>query len=530
MADEGCQVIAAVYARLSKEDTRTAGDNGTARQLELGRGFVVKNGWTVNESYVLADAGVSGANFDHRPGLVRLLEGARQKPRPFDIVVVAAIDRIGREQVATSGVLKRLTRAGIQVWCYQDGQRVLFNTPTQKFMVGVGGFAAEEYRDAVRGKTIATLRKKATEGHATGPTAFGYRNEKQGGHTVRVICEEQAVVVRRAFQLAADGHGDDRVRNLLTTEHPRASGWTKNAVRRMLSNEVYIGTSVYGKIRNVDDDGRGTREPVPESEWIRVAAPELRIISDELWQQVQDRKAKTRAHYVRTPGDKLAGKPESGVVARYMLSGIARCGVCGGTMTMLGGYHRKRYYCLQRAHRGAAYCSNKGGVPMDVLDQAVLAVLYDELLSDPARLWKMIQAHDAQRQLEREAHQGTRVNVEKEVARLETQIGRLVAALAAGTASADITTAITDRRAQVAALQVAPALTPVTKARYLTGYAAFRVMLNSRHPLAVRQVLRKLGCDRITITRTGEHTWDFAGEFDAGCLIEKGPAESAGGM
>ncbi len=120
MADEGCQVIAAVYARLSKEDTRTAGDNGAARQLELGRGFVVKNGWTVNESYVLADAGVSGANFDHRPGLVRLLEGARQKPRPFDIVVVAAIDRIGREQVATSGVLKRLTRAGIQVWCYQD--------------------------------------------------------------------------------------------------------------------------------------------------------------------------------------------------------------------------------------------------------------------------------------------------------------------------------------------------------------------------------------------------------------------------
>ncbi len=65
MADEGCQVIAAVYARLSKQDTRTAGDNGTARQLELGRAFVVKNGWTVNESYVLADDGVSGANFDH---------------------------------------------------------------------------------------------------------------------------------------------------------------------------------------------------------------------------------------------------------------------------------------------------------------------------------------------------------------------------------------------------------------------------------------------------------------------------------
>src|SRR5258708_39727504 len=96
MADEGCQVIAAVYARLSKEDTRTAGDNGTARQLELGRGFVVKNGWTVNESYVLADAGVSGANFDHRPGLVRLLEGARQKPHQG--VKATASGQLAREQ------------------------------------------------------------------------------------------------------------------------------------------------------------------------------------------------------------------------------------------------------------------------------------------------------------------------------------------------------------------------------------------------------------------------------------------------
>src|SRR5260370_20291236 len=117
---------------------------------------------------------------------------------------------------------------------------MLFNQPDEKFMVGVGGFAAEEAGDAERGKTIAALRKKATEGHTTGPTAFGYRNEKQGGHTIRVIDEAQAVVVRRAFQLAADGHGDDRVRNLLTTEHPRARGWTKNAVRRMPTNQGYI--------------------------------------------------------------------------------------------------------------------------------------------------------------------------------------------------------------------------------------------------------------------------------------------------
>src|SRR5260370_16715912 len=112
---------------------------------------------------------------------------------------------------------------------------MLFNQPDEKFMVGVGGFAAEEYRDAVRGKTIAALRKKATEGHATGPTAFGYRNEKQGSHTVRVICEAQAGGGRPAFQLAPDGHGDHRLRNLLTTEHPPASPRTNHPLRPLLS-------------------------------------------------------------------------------------------------------------------------------------------------------------------------------------------------------------------------------------------------------------------------------------------------------
>ncbi len=514
-------MIAALYARLSKEDTRATEDNGVARQLELGRAFAVKNGWTVNEAYVLADDGVSGANFDHRPGLVRLLEGARQKPRPYDIVVVAAIDRIGREQVATSSVLKQLTRAGIQVWTFQDGQRVKFDRPIDKFMVGVKGFGAEEYRDAVRDKTVTALRELAKRGHATGPTSYGYRNEKQGGHTVRVIHEAEAAVVRRAFQLAADGYGNDRIRNILATEAPQPGGWAKNQVRRILANPIYVGRPVYGKVRNVDNDGRGARERVPESEWIQVDAPELRIVSDELWQAMQDRKEKTKQHYVRTPEGQLTGKPESGIVAKFMLSGIARCGTCGGTMTMIGGRTRKRYYCLGRAHRGPAFCSNSAGVPMDLLDQAVLEVLYDELLADPARLWEMIQAHDAQRQLEREARQGTQVNVEKEVARLEAEIGRLVTALAAGTASPDITKAIAERRAQVEGLQVPPTSTPVTKERVLTGYAAFRVLLNSRHPLAVRQVLRKLGCDRITVTKTATG-WDFAGEFDAGRLIEKG--------
>ena len=560
---------AALYARLSREDGRATKDNGTERQLRLGRVFAEKQGWTVIEPYVLKDDGHSGADFS-RPGLQQVLAGAARKPKPFDVVIVQALDRIGREQISVGNILKLLTRAGIAVWTFTDGQKIQFKTPTEKLMVGVKGMADEQYRASIQEKTATALREKAEQVHVTGPACYGYDREPVGiaprsvvtesGKTRRVkrtwdhveykINEAQARVVRRVFQLAADGLGDNRIRNLLDKETPRPTGWTKNFVRRMLANPLYIGERIYGKVRNVDDDGKGKREPVPESEWIRAPAPALRIIDDQLWEAVQRRKAKTRLHFIRTERGQLAGKPESGVVARFMLSGIARCGECGGTMTHLGGYAKKRYYCLQRAHRGATYCGNRGGVPMDLLDRAVLEKLYDELLSDPGRLWELIEANDRARQLERETAKAPAVNVEKEVTRLEREIGNLVAALAAGTASPDITQAIATRRAQVDALKVPPAPTPLSKGRYVAGYAAFRMLLNSRHPLAVRQVLRRLGCDKIVVTKTGPRSWDFAGEFDAGkivaakpsqapdlievdsegYLIEKGPVESPPGV
>ncbi len=60
---------------------------------------------------------------------------------------------------------------------------------------------------------------------------------------------------------------------------------------------------------------------------------------------------------------------------------------------------------------------------------------------------------------------------------------------------------------------------PVKREAFLTSWERFRITLNQKHPTQVRQTLRKLGCDKIVVTRTGPHTWDFAGEFDAGRIV-----------
>jgi site-specific DNA recombinase len=517
-------VIAAIYARKSTEDERNAEDGkSTTRQVELARAFAVTQGWAVAEPWVLIDEGISGANFTARPGLVRLLDGAGQRPRPFDVVVVMSLDRVGREQVQTSGVIRHLTAAGVQLWTYQDGHRVKFDSPVDKLMVGIGGFAAEEFRHSVKLKTVEALRKKAGLGHLVAGLAFGYATERRGDHSERVVDPEQAATVRRVFEWSAAGFGNDRILRMLGEEQipgpgPRGT-WSKNIVKRVLANEVYVGKATYGKTTLIDDGGAGRRVRVDPSQWVTATVPELRIVSDELWRAVQQRKAKTRVHYLRSADGKLLSKPESGIVSKVMLGGIARCAECGSTMTLIGRNDRTaRYRCLGRHNGGKAFCSNSGGVPMGILDKAVIGVLLDELLSDRERLWALIREADAKR----EAKAPPRRDTTKAAARLQREIDNLVGALASGKGAATLTAEIEKREAALALLKAESVVEPVKREAVLTGWERFRITLNQKHPTQVRQTLRKLGCDKIVVTRTGPHTWDFAGEFDAGRLVSNG--------
>ncbi|TMA96329.1 MAG: hypothetical protein E6J77_01415 [Deltaproteobacteria bacterium] len=137
--------------------------------------------------------------------------------------------------------------------------------------------------------------------------------------------------------------------------------------------------------------------------------------------------------------------------------------------------------------------------------------------------------NDERNKREREVQKAGRPDAAKHIQQLETEIGRLVAALASGKASSDIAAAIAERRAKVEALTAAPEPKPLDRQSFLTGYAAFRVLLNQRHPVQVRQTLRKLGIDRIVVRRGQDgKSWNFEGVADVSSLLNKGaPADHA---
>jgi hypothetical protein len=66
-----------------------------------------------------------------------------------------------------------------------------------------------------------------------------------------------------------------------------------------------------------------------EAEWLTIPAPDLRIVADEVWTAVHERLADVKRAYLRGTKGQLWGRPERSAEAKYLLTGLTRCGECG---------------------------------------------------------------------------------------------------------------------------------------------------------------------------------------------------------
>ena len=181
----------------------------------------------------------------------------------------------------------------------------------------------------------------------------------------------------------------------------------------------------------------------PESEWLIFQAPELRIISDEVWQHVNERLQRSVATYARTSAGRLLSRPRSRDESAYLLTAFARCGVCGSTIgTDLRAHgnagnrtHVPHYGCLDHKRRGAAVCTNAVGVKQSVLDRAILAAMcaaLDERVSAPA-----LDLAFSELTAGVEEHRARHIEVRGELAVIQFRIDHLLDALSDGSMPRD---------------------------------------------------------------------------------------------
>jgi site-specific DNA recombinase len=138
--------------------------------------------------------------------------------------------------------------------------------------------------------------RKAKALHVTGGKVFGYRNEEvldaEGRrlHVLRRIDPDEAAPVRRIFSLYAAGKDMISIAKTLNADGvkpPRGHGWAPSALREMLYRELYRGVIVWNRKQKITRGGTKKLRKRPESEWLRLEAPELQIVPPDLWEAVQ---------------------------------------------------------------------------------------------------------------------------------------------------------------------------------------------------------------------------------------------------
>jgi site-specific DNA recombinase len=444
-------MIAAIYARKSTEQNDVGNEaKSVTRQIEHARAYAATKGWTVAEAHVYVDDGISGAEFAKRPGLVRLINALSPRP-PFQMLVMSEESRLGREQIETAYLLKQLITAGVRVSYYLEDRERTLDSPTEKLLLSVATFADEMERVKARARTRDAMLRKARAGHVAAGRKYGYENVAVTGpdgnrsHVDRQINDAEAMVVRRIFEIAGAGYGFRRIAHALNAEaalapratHGRKSGWSASTVRDALQSEIYRGVLIWGQTQKRDGWGqRVTRRRArqrPPADWIRVERPDLRIVPEPLWEAVQARLRESRAIYLRSSDGHLHGRPVSGIAAKYLLTGMAVCGQCGGALTIRTRAHGTSrlalYQCLTHVTKGPRICANRSAIRQREAESAVLETVQHQLLQ-PDDILPILEA--AVRELQGSDAETKRQHLEADLARLATELGRLTEGIAAG--------------------------------------------------------------------------------------------------
>jgi site-specific DNA recombinase len=257
-----------------------------------------------------------------------------------------------------------------------------------------------------------------------------------------------------------------------------------------------------------------------------VPEPQLRIVSNELWQAVKERQAKHDAkRKPRDAGDRtgLSGS-QSLRRTRYLLGGLVHCGLCGGRMTIAGSapYY---YYCANEHTKGPKACLGIRGIRLKNLESAVLGLLREHLMQPDA-----VEAFIADYRQHHEAitrELGDRVkNGKKTLARLTRQIENLVASISNGYGSPAVMAKLQEFESQKAALEESlaadaeaelPVLPMDLAERYRRKVDELAETLSAPQQVTEAiEVLRGL-IDRIVIHPAGEmsHQVELIGELPA---------------
>ena len=305
----------ATYCRIS--DDRQGQALGVTRQREDCEALVDARGWTLAGRFV--DNDLSAYSGKPRPGYLQLLDAVRGGL--VDGIVAWHPDRLHRSPRELEDFITVVEQHGVTVQTVRAGEWDL-STPSGRMTARILGSVARGESEHKSDRVRRALEQKAGMGTSHGRIAYGWtRSALPDGTKVETVNEPQAELVRDVARRIVRGEslrGIVADLNARGVPSPTGKEWGKTMLRHIVTRERNVGLRVHhGQV-------------VGQGEWPA-------ILDRGLWEQ---------ARAVLTDP---ARKTSTSSAAVHLLSGIARCGVCGGPMRASQNRTVPSYRCADKA-------------------------------------------------------------------------------------------------------------------------------------------------------------------------------------
>lgn len=257
---------AAEYTRLSRDDGDKAESNSITSQKEIIRDYVRRHPeFVIVKEY--ADDGYSGVNFE-RPGFKQMMEDIKAKK--IDCVICKDLSRFARNYIDAGRYLEKIFPfMGVRFIAINDnydscGEKA----QSDALIVPFKNLINDAYCRDISVKIRSQLDIKRKMGDFIGAFApYGYRKDEANRNRL-VVDEEAARTVELIFRLRIQGLCNSAIADRLNSmgilspmEYKQAQGfnyscgfrsneqaqWSPMLVKRILSNEIYIGTLIQHK-------------------------------------------------------------------------------------------------------------------------------------------------------------------------------------------------------------------------------------------------------------------------------------------
>lgn len=311
---------AIIYTRVS-QDPKQQGTS-VERQREFCEAECERHGWNVVKVFTDNDRGASrhskGSRSEYRSVLASIESG------DADVLVTWESSRAQRDLDVYLQLRKLCESSGV-LWSY-GGRLYDLTRGDDRFATGLDALLAEKEADQISERVNEGVRKHIAKGLPYGKIPYGYRREYDPRTKALVgqfIVEEQAKVIRECASRFLAGESANAIAKDLNARgvpSPRATdntkGWTLSQIRVMLTKPTYIAKRTHNGV--ITGDGQ----------WPA-------ILDEDSFNQCVAR--------FNDPKRKTVMDDDRNV--KFLLTGIAKCGVCGGFVKASPNRGYRAYQC-----------------------------------------------------------------------------------------------------------------------------------------------------------------------------------------